>query len=940
MGSKGGGSGSSTVTQQNQPPAAFMNAYTGLVNNAQATAAKPYQPYTGQMVADFNPTQNQAFGSIEGSANMAQPFINQAQGIFQNNANTNLWGQVPQINAGDIAQYESPYTKDVTQATEAQFANLNAQQQSGLIGNAINSGAFGGDRAAVAQGILGGQQAAQEAPVLAGIQQQGYNTALQTAQQQQGAQLGALEAQGWLGSQSAFGLGQLGGESQNLAESGAQGILGVGNMQQQLSQQQLNVPFYQYQAGQAYPFQTQSWLANIVEGAGAQAGGTGTTQTNLPNQSNGGSQIFGDALSAAAVAAMFMDKGGRIPYRARGGILPPGIPIMRRGPGGGIFDYAPGGGGSTGIFDYAPDMGMAGPGHGAGPPPAPRSVPAYQQGGDQSPLSQIMPLLGLKGRKGGASSSPGRGGQSGADGFGGFMGSGVSDSDMAGLSMDAMENVGAGAAGLRHGGILRRGGGGGLSGLDWAGIGLGAMGLADGIGSILGESHSGWGNAEGGRVGYDDGGAVDDDDLVTPDVGRGSVPLRYVQDSPYQDPEWTPDRGGMTRNAPLADDPRVTDPGNYALEGGFPDEAKPPPQRSDSILPPAAQPAPPAQKDSPYGYEGYQAPNRASSGIAPWKLGLLGAGLGILERGTKQHPLAGATEGLRAYAQAQGAQDRQADIEAQRADESAYRKANLKREGEQFSTNVDLSKQKLKQAGAQNDARMQLENEKLAQTGAHQGAMEGIERSKLPIEQQRADAATQQATETAAWRRAEAGRGLWEPSAPIMGDDGKPKTDTTGAPLYTWTDRYTGNTRQGPYDPASAGRGAGRGSSASQWKYNAWLSAHPNDEQGALDFVGGHKQMGEADITKAAHTMAQGDYKTLYGSGDRPPPQDVDAWLSDRAAQYAGQLRASRQPPAQQQQPAMQPYPPMNQRVAGKTTWTAPSGAKYRWNGSGWDEAQ
>lgn len=805
-GNKGGGSGSSTVSQSNAPPPAFMNAYQGLVSNAQQTASRPYTPYGGSMVADFNPTQNQAFGMINNSANLAQPDIAAATGIFKNNANSNLWGQLPQLNSADINQYLNPYTQDVTQATQAQFANLNAQQQSSLIGNAINSGAFGGDRAAVAQGILGGQQAAQEAPILAGIQQQGYNTALQTAQQQQGAQLGALEAQGWLGSQSAFGLGQLGGESQNLAESGAQSILGAGNMQQQLAQEQLNVPFYQYQAQQAYPFQTQNWLANIVEGAGGAAGGTGTTQTNLPNQNNMGSTLFGEGLSAAAVAAMFMEKGGRIPYRAPGGgILPQGIPIYpRRAPGGGILDYMPGGGGSTGgILDYVPDMGASGMRHGSGPPPAPRSTPAY---GPQQPdiMSQIMPLMGMASSK---------------------RNSGRYAAQNGGLGADELSTLSATSPGdlARGGGIFA-------------------------------------------RRGYDDGGAVDDMDLTSPEVGEGAVPLRYVENSPYQDPNW---RGPSSRRV---DDPRVTDIGNYALDGDFPADGASA-SASPGILPPA-------KKDDTYGYDGYQAPNRASSGIAPWKLGLLGAGLGILSHGTKQHPLGGAEEGLRAYAQAQGEQDRTAEQEAARADESAYRKANLKREGEQFSANLDISKQRLKQQG-----------EAQAETAQYHTG-------ELDVRGREAAAREKQASATEAWRQSEASRGYFEPSAPVLGADGKPKLDpASGAPLYTWTNRYDPRqTRQGPYDPTTGGGRGGKGESASQWKYNAWLAAHEGDTQGALDFVAGHKQMGEGDVAKAAHAMAQGDYKTLFGDGSRPAPKDAEGWLAERRTQYEQQLRAGRQP--------------------------------------------
>ena len=60
------------------------------------------------------------------------------------------------ITGADIARYQSPYTQQVVDATQAQFNNQNAQQQSQLLGNAAAQNALGGDRAAVAQANLAG----------------------------------------------------------------------------------------------------------------------------------------------------------------------------------------------------------------------------------------------------------------------------------------------------------------------------------------------------------------------------------------------------------------------------------------------------------------------------------------------------------------------------------------------------------------------------------------------------------------------------------------------------------------------------------------------------------------------------------------------------------------------------------------------------------------
>ena len=60
----GKSSGTNTVTQQSAPPQQFLDAYQNAVSNAQNVAATPYTQYSGNLLAPFNPTQQQAFGQI------------------------------------------------------------------------------------------------------------------------------------------------------------------------------------------------------------------------------------------------------------------------------------------------------------------------------------------------------------------------------------------------------------------------------------------------------------------------------------------------------------------------------------------------------------------------------------------------------------------------------------------------------------------------------------------------------------------------------------------------------------------------------------------------------------------------------------------------------------------------------------------------------------
>lgn len=405
------GKGSSTSTTTNQPPWEYVAGYEQSLQAAQNLAAQPQPMYGGNLVAPLSPNQTQAISNIEGLSGAVAPYLQQAQNYFGqatqpllnsiptvdqntlsglapnalalNAASTQNLGlvprfdtnaipqynpnfqfnpnNIPQFSAAALNQYESPYTQQVVQATQAQFANQNAQQQQQLAGNATAAGAWGGDRAAVAQGILAGQQQLAQAPVIANLENQGYTQALgefntqQQAQiqaqeqaaalgQQQAAQatgfgiqqqqigtqlglqqataqsqlqqaaaaqqlgllqgqqqteLGANEANAWLASQAAFGNAQLGSEALNSGLTYNNALMGAGQLQQQQAQQLLNVPYEQFLSQAAYPFQTQGWLANIAEGLGGASGGTSTTSSPGPS---GLSQIAG--LGTAAVGTL------------------------------------------------------------------------------------------------------------------------------------------------------------------------------------------------------------------------------------------------------------------------------------------------------------------------------------------------------------------------------------------------------------------------------------------------------------------------------------------------------------------------------------------------------------------------------------------------------------------------------------------------------------
>jgi len=241
------------VNQGGQPNALMQQSYTGAANLK-----------TPEQFGQATNLAQQGGQGLLGTTGTALGYGSQAAGAGQNYANM-------ATNPNAIQAYMNPY---IQQSLAPQLALLNQQQAlqgQDIAAKAVGQGAFGGNRATLAQGLnaqnfdLARQQAIG----------QGYNNAFNAAQQAQqyGAGLGlqglntALQGvntaqQGYSGAnQAAATLGQL-GSAQNQANLG---ILGAQN---QFGQQQYNLPYQNLQfmqgmmAGLPFSNQTQQgWQA-------------------------------------------------------------------------------------------------------------------------------------------------------------------------------------------------------------------------------------------------------------------------------------------------------------------------------------------------------------------------------------------------------------------------------------------------------------------------------------------------------------------------------------------------------------------------------------------------------------------------------------------------------------------------------------------------------
>lgn len=283
-----------TSTQSVAIPPQVLAQYSAVNARASQDANTPFAQYQGQFVAPVNSEQGSGIANTNVAANEAQPYYGAAtSGLGAAQAATNPVNAAAEhgtaasssaLTGSQIDSYLSPYLNDVMGSTSKLLGQQNEQAQAGQLGDAIRSGAFGGDRTGVAAANLNQQNQLASANILSGIANQGYQSALSTAQGQQQIGLAGARQLADIGS-TAYGegantaseMGALGSGAQTAGLQGAQAQIGAGTVQQQTQQAQDTAQYQQFLQQQSYPFQVDQFLANIAEGTGALSGSTTTT---------------------------------------------------------------------------------------------------------------------------------------------------------------------------------------------------------------------------------------------------------------------------------------------------------------------------------------------------------------------------------------------------------------------------------------------------------------------------------------------------------------------------------------------------------------------------------------------------------------------------------------------------------------------------------------
>jgi hypothetical protein len=319
----GSGGGDTTTTRTSVP--SWMLPYAkGTLSFAKDVANQPYQPYKGQLVANLDPMQRQAYQFTQDQLGVAGNQINQfAQGMQPLTHFRPDQVQAGQLRNTNLDPYMNPYTRNVVDTSLAALDRERQQQQMQNAGQAQAAGAFGGSRQGLVEAQTNEAAQRQAGQLSANLYSQGFTQAQQAAQQDIATRMQAALANQQAGIQGAgvrMDAGRIGGLlAQQAGQANIQSAAALeaaGQAQRAQQQAMLSAKYGQFLEKRGYPNQQ---LETMLRGFGVPSGQTQVTtgppgnpfMTGLGGALAGGG--IGSALGGpwgAGLGALFGGLGG------------------------------------------------------------------------------------------------------------------------------------------------------------------------------------------------------------------------------------------------------------------------------------------------------------------------------------------------------------------------------------------------------------------------------------------------------------------------------------------------------------------------------------------------------------------------------------------------------------------------------------------------------
>jgi hypothetical protein len=229
----------------------------------------------GQQVAGFSPAQQQAFTLAQQGIGGYMPYLQAAEAATgQARDIATQAGQMFQPGAAQA--FMDPYQQNVTQEALKEIRRQGDIARQAQSAQAVKAGAFGGAREGVVQAETErGIQDIMSRRIFEDLSRN-YQQALASSQAAGAGQLQQAGMVGGLGKQ----YGALGTTAQTQQLQDIQSLLGVGGMQQQLGQAQLEAQRQNLMAQQQEPYRRYSYGLEAL--AGLPFGGTTIQQKEVP----------------------------------------------------------------------------------------------------------------------------------------------------------------------------------------------------------------------------------------------------------------------------------------------------------------------------------------------------------------------------------------------------------------------------------------------------------------------------------------------------------------------------------------------------------------------------------------------------------------------------------------------------------------------------------
>ncbi len=264
-----------------------------------------------QEVAGLSPTQVSAMNLAQQGIGSFQPFLQAAQaaqtaglGTIGAGAQTVAGAQF-EPTAERIGQFMDPYQQQVTQEALKEIDRQQQIAENRLAGQAVRAGAFGGSRFGVAQSELARNAADLRSRRIFEDLSRNFQQAQAAARaaNQQRIQAGQVFGQLGRGTSGIGGaMAGLGAQQQALQRQDVGQLLGIGGLQQQQAQRELDVRTANLAAMENAPFQQLSAGAGILQQLPGIGGGSQVVaplaQTNPYLQAAGAIGSIGTGLGA------------------------------------------------------------------------------------------------------------------------------------------------------------------------------------------------------------------------------------------------------------------------------------------------------------------------------------------------------------------------------------------------------------------------------------------------------------------------------------------------------------------------------------------------------------------------------------------------------------------------------------------------------------------